>query len=42
MTSTLLAVTREGWVLIGFVALAVAGVTITVAGTILLLRQRRR
>ena len=40
--SAMLAVTREGWVLIGFVALAVAGVAITVAGAILLLRQRRR
>jgi hypothetical protein len=36
------AVTREGWVMIGFVALAVAGLAITIAGAILLLRQRRR
>jgi hypothetical protein len=33
---------REGWTLIGFVALAVAGVAVTVAGAILLVRQRRR
>jgi len=36
------AVTREGWIMIGFVALAVAGVAIAVAGAILLVRQRRR
>ena len=39
---TLLAITREGWYVVGFVALAVAGVAIAVAGAILLLRQRRR
>ena len=37
-----LAVGREGWILAGFVALAVAGVAIAVAGAILLARQRRR
>jgi hypothetical protein len=42
LASTVLAVTREQWILIGFVALAVAGVAITVAGAILLFRQRRR
>jgi hypothetical protein len=42
LAAGLLAVTREQWILIGFVALAVAGVAITVAGAILLLRQRRR
>lgn len=40
--SAVVSVTREGWVLIGFVALAVAGVAIAVAGAILLMRQRRR
>ena len=39
---TLVAITREGWYVVGFVALAVAGVAIAVAGAILLLRQRRR
>jgi hypothetical protein len=38
----LVAFTREGLVLIGFVALAVAGVAVTVAGGILLFRMRRR
>ena len=42
MTALLVALTREGWILVGFVALAVAGVTIAVAGAILLMRQRRR
>ncbi len=42
MTASLVALTREGWILIGFVALAVAGVTIAVAGGIMLVRQRRR
>ena len=42
MTASLVALTREGWILVGFVALAVAGVTIAVAGAILLARQRRR
>jgi hypothetical protein len=42
VTGAVLAVTREGWVMIGFVALAVAGLAITIAGAILLLRQRRR
>jgi hypothetical protein len=37
-----LGLTREGWILTGFVALAVAGVAIAIAGAILLLRQRRR
>jgi hypothetical protein len=37
-----IAVSREGWILIGFVALAVAGLAIAVAGGILLFRQRRR
>jgi hypothetical protein len=36
------AVSREGWILVGFVALALAALAITVAGAILLLRQRRR
>jgi hypothetical protein len=40
--NAVVSVTREGWVLIGFVALAVAGVAIAVAGAILLIRQRRR
>ena len=40
--SSLGAITREGWILVGFVALAVAGVAIAVAGAILLARQRRR
>jgi len=42
MSAPLVALTREGWILVGFVALAVAGVTIAVAGAILLIRQRRR
>jgi hypothetical protein len=40
--ASLVAFTREGWILVGFVALALAGVTIAVAGAILLVRQRRR
>ena len=39
---SLLAITREGWYVVGFVALAVAGVAIAVAGAILLFRQRHR
>ena len=35
------AVGRETWILIGFVALGVAAITVTVAGAILLLRLRR-
>ena len=35
-------VAREGWILIGFVALAVAGITVSVAGWILFARDRRR
>ena len=42
MSQAVVAITREGWYVAGFVALAVAGVTIAVAGAILLLRQRRR
>ncbi|HEX9375942.1 MAG TPA: hypothetical protein VGB19_06870 [Actinomycetota bacterium] len=37
----MIAVNRETWILMGFVALAVAALAITVAGAILLLRQRR-
>jgi hypothetical protein len=35
------AVSREGWILIGFVALAVAALTVSAAGWILLVRDRR-
>ena len=37
----MIAIGREAWILVGFVALAVAALTVTVAGAILLLRQRR-
>jgi len=40
--ATAATLTREGWILIGFVALAVAGVAIAVADAILLARQRLR
>ncbi len=37
----MIAVDRETWILIGFVFLAAAALAITVAGAILLFRQRR-
>ena len=36
------AVAREGWILIGFVALAVAAIAVSAAGWILFARDRRR
>ena len=35
------AVTREGWIIFGFVALGVSSLTVCVAGMILMLRDRR-
>jgi hypothetical protein len=35
------AVTRDGWIFVGFVALAVAAFAVSVAGTILLVREFR-
>lgn len=35
------AITRDGWILAGFVALALAAFSVTVAGAILLVREWR-
>ena len=35
------AVARDGWIFVGFVALAVAAFAVSVAGTILLVREFR-